>query len=391
VIAPTAEKKHALLDHRPQLDGARFFSVFIVMIYHHFAMLQGQHRFFDMTTFIVFFFVLSGYLITKILFVAKELGEKEGISKMNVAFDFLFRRTLRIFPAYYVYLFLMMLLPVGGLYLRNHAGMFFGYLSNFQIYSDQIWETFATPHLWTLAVEEQFYLMWPWLILFLPNKFLPKIFSGLIVAGILFRFLYASFVPGAVTENVPVTVLTPACLDGFGYGALLAYVHVFEKMRNPWLRKLFYAIIPVYILLSVSGTNIYSMTFGRMCVGVFAMFVIEGTVNGYKGRFGKFLESRQIVYLGKISYGLYLYHLFATIVLMKIILKISETGKLFSIDLKPVTDILAQPLINFVLYFGVTVGLAAASWHLIERPANRLRRRIRNAVIHKEVLVRNRS
>ncbi|HEX4849618.1 MAG TPA: acyltransferase, partial [Puia sp.] len=180
MIAQASEKRPSLLEHKPQLDGARFCAVFVVLIYHHFGALQGQNKFFDLTTFIVFFFVLSGYLITKILIVAKDVGLQQGQTRINIAFDFLFRRTLRIFPAYYFYLIMIMiLLPVGGMYLRDHAAMFFLYLSNFQIYSDQLWERFATPHLWTLAVEEQFYVMWPWLILFIPNKHLPKLFSAL--------------------------------------------------------------------------------------------------------------------------------------------------------------------------------------------------------------------
>ncbi|MBS1600010.1 MAG: acyltransferase [Bacteroidetes bacterium] len=386
-----ADKKIVLLEHRPQLDGVRFCAVFVVMIYHHFQSLQGQHRFFDITTFIFFFFVLSGYLITKILILAKDIGAQQGQKKLKIAFDFLFRRTLRIFPAYYVYLFIMMLLPVGGLYLRNHAAMFFTYLSNFQIYKDQIWEKFATPHLWTLAVEEQFYILWPWLILFVPNKFLPKLFLILIAAGIIFRFLFALLVPGAVEQNVPLTVLTPSCLDGFGYGALLAYWHVFGKLEHPWLNRIFYAIIPLYILMSLSGTNVISITLGRIFVGIFGMFCIEGSVNGFKNTFGKIIGSKPFVYLGQISYGLYLYHLFASIVFWKIIAHIASFGERVGLNLTPLTDFLAIPLINFFMYIGTTIGLASASWYLLEKPVNRLRRRISNAFIQKGMLAKNRS
>ena len=96
-------------------------------------------------------------------------------------------------------------------------------------------------------------------------------------------------------------------MDGFGYGALLAYWHVFGKSRNPLLKKIFYITIPLYILTSLSGTNIISMTFGRVFIGIFGMLMIEGTVNGFKGKFGEVVGSRPFVYLGKISYGIYLY------------------------------------------------------------------------------------
>jgi len=389
LIAIASEKKSSTrLEYKPQLDGARFCAVFVVMIYHHFGHLQGVHKFFDITTFIVFFFVLSGYLITKILIVAKEVGLEQGQTKMNIAFDFLFRRTLRIFPAYYFYLLIIMLLPVGGLYLRNHAGMFFFYLSNFQIYFDQIWERFATPHLWTLAVEEQFYIMWPWLILFIPNKHLPKLFFLLICFGILFRFFFYILVPSAPIQNIPFTVLTPSCLDGFGFGALLAYQHIFVKAENPLLNKIFYVMIPVYIIMCLFGTNIFSVTFGRIFVAIFGMFSIELATNGIKNKFGKFLQSRPVLYMGKISYGMYLYHLFASFLFWKIIAKISSVGDSLGFNLTPLSNVLALPIINFVMYVLTTVALASASWYLLERPVNRLRRFIKNLVIQRGFPIR---
>ena len=390
MIAITAEKRSALLEHKPQLDGARFCAVFVVLVYHHFSAFQGEHKFFDLTTFIVFFFVLSGYLITKILIIAKDVGLRQGQTRVNIAFDFLFRRTLRIFPAYYFYLIMIMvLLPVGGMYLRNHAAMFFLYLSNFQMYADQFWGQFATPHLWTLAVEEQFYVGWPWLILFIPNKHLPKLFYVLIASGILYRFFFYIYEPSAATKEVPYTILTLSCLDGFGFGALLAYQHIFKKAKNPVLTKIFYAIIPVYVITSMVGTNIFSISFGRVFVAIFAMFCIEGSVNGFKNWFGRFLQSKPIVYMGKISYGIYLYHLFASLLFWRGFEKVSIFCKSVGLNVAPFIKLLALPLFNFVLYTLITVGLASASWYLLERPANRLRRRITNAVIQKDFSQKN--
>jgi len=349
--------------------------------------LQGQHKFFDLTTFIIFFFVLSGYLITKMLIVAKDIGLQQGQSKMAIAFDFLFRRTLRIFPAYYFYLLMiMLLLPIGGMYLRSHAAMFFLYLSNFQIYADQIWEQFATPHLWTLAVEEQFYILWPWLILFIPNRFLPKLFLALITIGILFRFFYFILVPGAVTQDVPFTILTPSCMDGFGFGAFLAYLHIFGKKVNPLLDRIFYISIPLYVIMIISRYDIITITFGRVFVALFALYCIEAADKGVKNLFGKFLESKPVIYMGKISYGIYLYHLFASLLFWKLFGMISSFSAGIGLNLSPLSKVLALPLINFIMYMLTTVALASASWYFLERPVNRLRRRITNAVVRKGFL-----
>ncbi|PWT75426.1 MAG: hypothetical protein C5B59_08895 [Bacteroidetes bacterium] len=376
LIASAPQRDPAVPEYKPQIDGARFLAVFVVLIYHFFSSLQGPNKIFDLTTFIAFFFALSGYLITKILLVAKEIGLKKDRKRVTIAFVFLIRRTLRIFPAYYLYLLIIMLLPVGGYYLRNNAGMFFGYLSNFQIYKDQLWERFATPHLWTLAVEEQFYLIWPWLILFIPTRQLPKLFIFLIAAGIAFRLTYYALL-GNVTQNVPFTVLTPACLDSFGLGGLLAYQHLYVRNRNPWIMRACAMILPLWIIMAYFGSSIWTVGFQRVFVSVFSLWGIEAANTGLKNLFGRFLQSKVVVYLGKISYGIYLYHLFAAFFFWRVFEKVSEFASGKGVSLAPLGNFLAKPFVNFIFYFITTVTLATLSWYLLEQPFNNLKRFIR--------------
>ena len=160
------EKPVTKFRFKPQLSGLRFCAVLFVVVYHFSVFLIGLKNWrYDLGSFIVFFFVLSSYLITRILLDAKQKAFDKGMPVWKVAVAFLTRRTLRIFPACYLYLFILMLFPLEGQDLRQHPAMYFGYLYNVWIFITHNWGPYAV-HLWTLAVEEQFYIIWPWIILF---------------------------------------------------------------------------------------------------------------------------------------------------------------------------------------------------------------------------------
>ena len=142
-------------------------------MYHFSATLTGLKQIYDLGSLIVFFFVLSSYLLTRILLDDKQEAKEAGKPLRKVALTFLTRRTFRIFPAYYLYLVILMFFPLQGADLRQHPVVYFGYVYNIWIYVSHTWGPYAI-HLWTLAVEEQFYLFWPWIILFIPNHSSPK-------------------------------------------------------------------------------------------------------------------------------------------------------------------------------------------------------------------------
>jgi peptidoglycan/LPS O-acetylase OafA/YrhL len=161
------------------------------------------------------FFVLSGFLITGIL-----LGCQREVDagRQSVAFSlrqFYVRRCLRIFPAYYLTLGLtsLSLWPIVRETLPWHAG----YASNFYLASLGAWRD-TVSHLWTLSVEEQFYLLWPLVVLLVPRRRLLRVVIGVVVAAPLFRL--ATFAAGA--PELWRVVLLPSCMDALGLGALLA-------------------------------------------------------------------------------------------------------------------------------------------------------------------------
>jgi peptidoglycan/LPS O-acetylase OafA/YrhL len=368
----TSTQSDSVIEYKPQLDGLRFLAVFFVLFYHYNDWIRTLKIPFtvDMGTFISFFFVLSSYLITTILLTKK----RKDPSRRNVALNFLSRRTLRIFPAYYFYLLLLLLLPYAGWDVRDHAPMYFGYMSNFQTYTEQSWNN-LTSHLWTLAVEEQFYIVWLWVILFIPDRHLLKVFAAIIVSGIAFRLLYFVLHKQAATEVVPYVILTPANVDAFAFGAILAYLHRVRKTVSPLLKKIFLAVLPIWIALILLHGRIILLGFDRIFAAIGSMIIIEGAGKRYRNVFGRFLENKVVVYLGKISYGIYLYHLLVPFLFWRAYNPLSyyllhKRG----IDLGPLTEFLVNPVVSFCLYFGITVLFSAASWHLLERPVNRLKR-----------------
>ena len=360
--------EHKFLSHRPQLDGLRFIAVFGVLFYHYSGWLRTLKLPFtvEMGTFISFFFVLSSYLITSILLNNKHNGK----SSIDTAYNFLARRTLRIFPAYYFYLILLLLLPYAGHDVREHPLSYFLYLSNFRTYFGQVWDN-LTSHLWTLAVEEQFYIAWLWLILVIKDKYLPTLLYFIIIGSILFRVSFFLLHPGAADETVPMVILTPACMDSFAFGALLALQHYYKKTSIPFLKKIFTVIVPLWIILILTHQRLILLGLDRVFASIGTMILIEGAEKGYTNGFGKFLQHKWITWLGKISYGIYLYHLLIPFVFWKLYNMLSAKEHLAS---EPITFVLINPVVSFLLYFILTVLFASASWYLLESPISKLKR-----------------
>jgi len=362
-----------VIEYKPQLDGLRFCAVLFVLIYHYLPVFRNLSSTLDLALFLVFFFVLSSYLVTKILLTSKEKGVAVGYSKQKIGLVFLIRRTLRIFPAYYFYLILLLLLPYAGQNVKDNALSFFLYYSNFQLYYTHEWGE-LTPHLWTLAVEEQFYLIWPWIILFTPDKYLTKVFYFFILVGIASRAILFGLMKSPELEFATLQVLTPTCIDAFSIGALLAYQHVHGKTTNPVYLWLTLLSLPIFIYNKISH-EVYFIFLERTFVALLAVVVIEKATHGFKGITGWFLQNKVVLYLAKISYGIYLYHIFVAYFFWKIMGIINNYAvRQLQVDLSNFINFLALPLVSFFIYFTLSVVLAALSWHFLEKPISNFKR-----------------
>src|SRR5687767_5633954 len=245
----------------PALDGVRGFAILLVLVLHFSAYgheLPRSGLLIDQLYYRVaaagwigvdLFFVLSGFLITGILYDAK--------GSPHYFRNFYIRRTLRIFPLYYGALILFLVIfPLlwpnhGGLRsMQNDGWWYWTYLSNLKIARDG-WPQFgAIGHFWSLAVEEQFYLIWPLLVLALNRRQLQITCVLCLIAALAVRVVL-----NAQGNNPAAFVLTPARLDALAVGAYLALA-----ARGPGgLPRLARLAQPVTLVLCLSVLVIFAL------------------------------------------------------------------------------------------------------------------------------------
>ncbi|MCW3121552.1 MAG: acyltransferase [Flavipsychrobacter sp.] len=246
------------------------------------------------------FFVLSGFLITAILLNEKEKGH--GENGLTIIKNFFVRRSLRIFPIYYLFIFLYSFANFD--FIKDHLIYFLTYTSNILPYRSDA--TNELSHTWSLAVEEQFYIIWPWLVIFVNNKYLKYVFLAAIIVGVGSRY-YVIF---GLFHHYPVLVFNR--IDSFAAGAVYAYMRLNEK-REQRFQKVFLIALPLMLYLAwriapFSGTPVCFM-YSTFVDSVIAVALIMFAIKNKNEWMRKYvLENTVFNFLGKISYGLYLYH-----------------------------------------------------------------------------------
>lgn len=368
-----------VLKFNPQINGLRFCAVLVVVCYHWLPTISDIKMSSFFGGIVNFFFVLSSYLITRILFSAKEKGIKIGIQKFRIIKIFLIRRTIRIFPAYYIFLLVLLLLPTIRNEINHNAGMYFYYLANYHIFQSPDWPV-VTSHIWTLAVEEQFYLIWPLLIIFIPYRHLLKSFIIIIIGSVVLRAIVYDPAYG-----IRQAILTHYCVDAFAVGGLLAYKYMTSDKERIAINKYFnivlYIGIPVGILIILTKSLYFSFVINRLLFALISLKIIEGAIIGYKNNFGKFLQNKVVMYLGSISYGIYLYHLLVPVLFWKLYNFSYEFVKVhYSVffirhekEIMMVQNFLVLEVVRFIIYAVLVVAIATISWNFVEKPINKLK------------------
>lgn len=288
-----------------QLDSLRAIAVVLVIISHWIPSSNVINSIPNGPIGVDIFFVLSGFLISKILFEQRNNAELLNISKSTLVKNFYVRRTLRIFPIYYLTIFTLLLFSKStGTDIESAFVYCLTYTSNFYFFYIQRWEGIIS-HLWSLAVEEQFYLIWPWIILFCNKKYLLHIITLFILIGVLSQYLMSGIKMSSL--------LTFTCFDAFGLGAFLAWMTTYAKEK---LTK-FYLIISViasiatlfFVLDAIEQK--WTILPLRTIVSFITIWVITYIIINRETKSLKFkfiLNNKILIFLGKISYGLYLYH-----------------------------------------------------------------------------------
>ncbi len=354
------------------LDGLRGIAFLMVFFFHiHWAQWGWPG--------VQLFFVLSGFLITGIL-----LDMKENLPARPYFIKFYGRRILRIFPLYYFYLAAMWLLTTWALSVnfhpepmrvyQNELPFALAYLYDFYFALDRYIPSYFLTHFWTLAVEEQFYLAWPLFIFLLPKKYYQKAFWLVVFLSpalrLLTYFLHGLDSFSFLRDDVSLVVysLPFTHLDAFALGALLTQIKRIPTAKTVFIVSI--VLLPLLGLftdylaegkwkdasLAALGYPItlpygYKFLWGYSFINIVSALLMYGVVR--HGWAARLLEWRPLRYLGKISYGLYVYH-FGLVWLMATLFGHTIT--------QPFSPLLA--LATLLL----TIAIAAASFHLMEKP-----------------------
>ncbi len=308
---------------------------------------------------VVVFFALSGFLITRLLLTEPQENSL-GASFKN----FYIRRCLRIFPIYYLYLVVTYSWNIDD--IREAGAYPWWHLGNQFMFNENSWLS-SHSHLWSLSVEEQFYLVWPFLILFLRrhSKALYGVLSGVMLVAVLSRLLL--FTSGYSEGGPRITVFTPACLDFLAAGGVLALLHLqygerIKPFGLPCLLLSVFAYYLCYTLKELYGLDWLFWSVGQFAVATASVGVVAMALTTPPSQ-GVF-HNPLTIHLGKVSYGIYLYH-------NVIVEHYAGIADAVGID---AGESLVLKIILSVLF---TMIITELSFALIERPVLRLKERFR--------------
>jgi peptidoglycan/LPS O-acetylase OafA/YrhL len=367
----------------PALDGLRGIAILLVML-HHFTYYRptsgisahiGDVLYFGWVG-VDLFFVLSGFLITGILLDTRDSG--------HYFTTFYARRILRIFPLYYLVLFLaLVVLPkfpaVHSVLIGQDNSValppqwpFWFYLTNFSI-ADRGWVHGWVDVSWSLAIEEHFYLVWPLVIWLCPPRLVAWVCTVIFVAEVFAR----SGARASDMEVLPIYVVTWFRLDGLVIGALLAVA--LRRGIMPGLNRL----VPVVVIVGIAGIIAVSIMgghtwwwnrpmqqFGYSLIAVTAGAMLVGAISRpADSLWPRMLSAGWLRAFGKYSYCMYLIHLPVMRAVREYVFNPADY------------ETAMAPWIGQVLFYGAAIApafaLAALSWRFFEAPILGLKARFR--------------
>ncbi|MEP7380925.1 MAG: acyltransferase [Gemmatimonadota bacterium] len=318
------------------------------------------------------FFALSGFLITGILLDTKGTP---GFLR-----NFYARRTLRIFPLYFTLLALLFFVgPLTPLVrneefqiVRENQGWIWSYLTNVLIsWQGEQSVPFHLSHLWSLALEEQFYLVWPFVVLILPAKSILRACLVLSAAAVLLR---VGIVASAGWGVDAAYMLMPARLDALLLGGALAWL-VRSPVGRTRVRSLqrpvgFAALAVLLVTLAWRGSarnDPYMQVFGYAALSLVAVSLIAGALpQGGSKLLRRILSNRTMQSIGKYSYAIYIFQ-------YPILLFLEHTVETYLVEWTNHSP-LPVALALFVMASVLSIAAARVSWVVLEAPALSLKR-----------------
>jgi peptidoglycan/LPS O-acetylase OafA/YrhL len=340
------------LSYMPRLDGLRAIAVIGVLV-EHFIPTHAIRGLSTGGAGVTLFFVLSGYLITRILLDYRN----ENIGR--AAANFYWRRLLRLSPPFYLAILVGVIANV--MMMRETWWIHAFYLTNFQIGLTGQW-TGGADHFWSLCTEEQFYLLWFFVVMWTPRRH----FVAAIASAFVITFIFRSAVYFGDLSPLT-TVLLPGNLASLAAGALLAEMQRSQNLK--WLSgaagsvKWFIATAITFAALSVSMRYVDwpRALFYPFAGSAFFGCLIYLSAQAGANRWLDWLAWRPLRHIGKISYGIFVYHLF----LPPLFSKLPNMGWVGYSNWG-----------SFLFLTLASICVAHLSWVFIESPVLRLKQRV---------------
>jgi len=291
----------------PALDGLRGLAILMVVLVHNFGFL---HYFFFGWLGVDLFFVLSGFLITSILL--SEAGTQKFLK------NFYMRRMLRIFPIYFLTIaFCLLLMPIitsslPMIYYKQHLLWFVLFAQNWLYIFNPPQGNSILLHFWSLAVEEQFYLFWPFIILLIRSerKLLWFVLSLLAFVMLLRYFLWHLHIADLGYDSF----YTFTRVDGICIGSAIA---ILWRIKPSFLKNYTSIIVlslaagnfVMYFLNKNATTRLPYLAFiGYTTFGVMFGLLLNEVITGSSKIIEALFNNKIMIFFGRISYGLYVYH-----------------------------------------------------------------------------------
>lgn len=321
----------------PALDGLRFLAFFLVFIHH--TPLFNNFIYVYLNTYgwigVDIFFALSAFLLSHLLRI--EFIQYNHIDKKK----FFLRRALRIWPIYFIYLFFSELPD-------KHLMLF---TSN--IYA--VVKNVSVGHIWTISFEEQVYFFLPFVLVFL-IKIRQKLRCSIAIF-VFFSLIKYIFISNNVHYNA-IYILPITHFESIYFGVLLGLGYFDNFLKTINSRYLIFIILTLF--LSISNLDItkvnYKLHYINFIGGVCSMLMVHLATRD-NNIVSNILSLKTLRYLGKISYGLYLYH-------VDVIFKINNIFAGTSLE---------NPYLLFTMHLLTTIAIATLSWYLIEKPFLKLK------------------
>ncbi len=373
-------------NHVPALDGLRGVAILMVMVFHVSLWLKWET---PVNLFIAngftcgwvgvdVFFVLSGFLITRILLYSK--------GKPNFFRNFYARRFLRTTPVYYLLLtVIFLILPhfvsfdTEGLQkIQRNQGWMWAHLTNLGfVWHQGVWafsDWLVLDHLWSLAVEEQFYVVWPWIVFMCDRRTLKKA----CVLFVVFPPALRAILWGMNMPNGALYFPTPCRLDGLAMGAFIAVSFQdgtgLAVLHFAFQRLAVGSLVMLGALVTWRGglrfTDSPCVVFGPTLINIITASVVVHVLQ--PGKFNipsRILSLTPLQIFGKYSYGIYLFHVPLLIPL--------RAWALGNVLMDKTHGELAGNFLFILLFLGVSLALAFVSWHVYEKQWLKLKYKFR--------------